>query len=305
EYRASTAAEGLKAAYERGEDDEFVLPTVLGDQQQGPVTIAENDAVLFMNFRADRARELTYPFTDDNFTGFERSQRPALAGFVMLTEYAGDINAACAYPPQSLPNGLGETVSAQGKTQLRIAETEKYAHVTFFFNGGREQPFTGEDRVLVPSPKVATYDLQPEMSAHEVTDKLVERIEQGLYDMVICNYANPDMVGHTGNMAAAIKAAETLDACLQRVVAALEKTGGQCLITADHGNCEQMKDASTGQAHTAHTTFPVPLVYVGPTALTLKDGGRLCDLAPSLLALMGLEQPVDMDGQSLIAAPRG
>ncbi|MDX1587876.1 MAG: 2,3-bisphosphoglycerate-independent phosphoglycerate mutase [Oleiphilaceae bacterium] len=305
DYQAATALEGLEAAYERDENDEFVSATAIHHQGQAPVTVADNDAVLFMNFRADRARELTYPFTDRDFAGFERRVMPRLSGFVMLTEYAGDIDTPCAYPPESLHNGLGEYVSAQGKTQLRIAETEKYAHVTFFFNGGREQPFAGEDRVLVPSPKVATYDLKPEMSAEEVTDKLVERIEQGLYDLVICNYANPDMVGHTGNMAAAIKAAETLDACLERVLAALEKNGGQCLITADHGNCEQMKDASTGQAHTAHTTFPVPLVYAGPRNLTLEDGGRLCDLAPSLLALMGLGQPREMDGRSLIATDRG
>jgi len=300
EHQATTAVGALEAAYERDEDDEFVSATSIHNPNDAPVTIDDGDAVIFMNFRADRARELTQVFVDKSFSGFTRQRHPDLAGFVMLTEYSADLDTPCAYPPESLPNGLGEYVSAQGRKQLRIAETEKYAHVTFFFNGGRENPFDNEDRVLVPSPKVATYDLQPEMSAPEVTDKLVDLLERGVYDLVICNYANPDMVGHTGNMPAAMKAAEALDGCLQRVAAALEKNGGHCLITADHGNCEQMKDADTGQAHTAHTTYPVPLVYLGRDNVSLREGGRLCDLAPSLLALMGLEKPAEMTGESLV-----
>ena len=298
EFRADNASEGLRAAYERGEDDEFVKPTRLQAEGEETVKVAEGDSVLFMNFRADRAREMTRAFVEDDFKGFERHRIP-LSDFVMLTEYAADIETSCAYPPQTLTNSLGEYMANLDRTQLRIAETEKYAHVTFFFSGGREEPFPGEDRILVPSPKVATYDLQPEMSAPEVTDRLVAAIETGHYDLIVCNYANGDMVGHTGKYEAAVKAAECLDQCLARIADALEKVGGQCLITADHGNCEKMRDAETGQAHTAHTTGPVPLVYLGPQAVVLKEGGKLSDVAPTLLTLMHLKVPAEMTGQSL------
>lgn len=299
-YTAASPVEAIDAAYERGENDEFVKATRIQADHEPEAVINDGDAVLFMNFRADRAREMTRAFVDDNFEGFSRRKRPALADFVMLTEYAADIRTSCAYPPEQLTNGLGEYMASQGKTQLRISETEKYAHVTFFFNGGLETPFEGEDRILVPSPKVATYDLKPEMSAPEVTDKLVEAIRSGKYDLVVCNYANGDMVGHTGKLDAAIKAAECLDQCLARVVEALESVGGQALITADHGNCEQMTDPASGQVHTAHTIGPVPLVYVGPRQLSLRDDGALSDVAPSLLALMELQQPEEMTGHSLV-----
>ncbi|OEY65551.1 2,3-bisphosphoglycerate-independent phosphoglycerate mutase [Marinobacter sp. X15-166B] len=303
EFRADTAAQGLAQAYERGENDEFVKPTVIQKAGDPDATINDGDTVIFMNYRADRAREMTRTFVDQAFDGFTRQKHPALAEFVTLTEYAADIDAPCAFPPEQLVNGLGEYMAKLGKTQLRISETEKYAHVTFFFNGGVETPFAGEDRILVPSPNVATYDLQPEMSAPEVTDKLVEAIKSGKYDLVVCNYANGDMVGHTGNFEASVRAAECLDRCVQRVVEALQEVGGQGLITADHGNCEQMTDPESGQAHTAHTIGPVPLVYVGPQQLTLADGGSLSDVAPTLLALMNLEQPSEMTGRSL--ADRG
>ena len=229
-----------------------------------------------------------------------KTKTPQLSDFVMLTEYAADIKTSCAYPPSSLPNTLGEYMANQGKTQLRIAETEKYAHVTFFFSGGREECYEGETRTLVPSPDVATYDLQPEMSAPELTDKLVEAIKSGDHDLIVCNYANGDMVGHTGKLEAAIKAAECLDTCLARVAGAIDTSGGQCLITADHGNAEQMVDPSSGQAHTAHTTLPVPLIYLGPKDISLKSDGKLSDIAPSLLDLMGLDVPSEMSGISLI-----
>jgi len=299
EFHSEDPLTALDQAYERGENDEFVKATRIRAEGQPEGTINDGDSVLFMNFRADRAREMTRTFVDTGFEGFERRKHPQLADFVMLTEYAADIPASCAYPPEQLANGLGEYVARLGKTQLRIAETEKYAHVTFFFNGGLETPFDGEDRILVPSPKVATYDLQPEMSAPEVTDKLVEAIRSGKYDLIVCNYANGDMVGHTGKLDAAIKAAECLDTCVQRVVEALDEVGGEALITADHGNLEQMTDPNSGQVHTSHTIGPVPLVYTGSRNLGLKDDGSLCDIAPTLLTLMGLEQPQEMSGRSL------
>lgn len=295
-FTAATAVEGLQAAYERDENDEFVQATVLGESA---ITLNDGDALLFMNFRADRAREITRAFVETGFDGFKRNKVPELAGFVMLTRYAANIDAPAAYPPVGLPNTLGEYMETLGKTQLRIAETEKYAHVTFFFSGGRENPYGGETRVLVNSPKVATYDLQPEMSAPEVTDKLVDEIHSGKHDLIICNFANCDMVGHTGNFDATVKAVETVDACVGKVIAALEETGSQCLITADHGNAEQMQDPSTGQAHTAHTCERVPLIYSGPKEVELKDG-ILSDLAPTLLVLMGIEQPEEMTGKSLV-----
>ncbi|MEC7432909.1 MAG: 2,3-bisphosphoglycerate-independent phosphoglycerate mutase, partial [Pseudomonadota bacterium] len=256
EFISDDPVAALEQAYERGENDEFVKPTHIRADGEPEGIINDGDAVLFMNFRADRAREMTRTFVEQDFDGFDRRKHPELADFVMLTEYAADIKTSCAYPPEQLANGLGEYMAKQGKTQLRIAETEKYAHVTFFFNGGLETPFEGEDRILVPSPKVATYDLQPEMSAPEVTDKLVEAIKSGKYDLIVCNYANGDMVGHTGKLDAAIKAAEFLDQCVQRVVEALDEVGGEALITADHGNCEQMTDPNSGQVHTSHTIGP-------------------------------------------------
>ncbi|HKM14622.1 MAG TPA: 2,3-bisphosphoglycerate-independent phosphoglycerate mutase [Marinospirillum sp.] len=298
DFNTKTAAAGLEAAYERGENDEFVKATAIGL----PCQIEHDDAVIFMNFRADRAREITRAFTEADFNGFSRRAWPRLSSFVMLTQYAEDIHARAAFPPANLSNTLGEYLANLGKTQLRIAETEKYAHVTFFFSGGKEEPYAGETRMLVPSPPVATYDLQPEMSALEVTDKLVAAIHSGEYDAIICNYANGDMVGHTGDFAATVKAIETLDACVGRVVKALQAVNGQGFITADHGNAEQMLDEVTGQAQTAHTTFPVPLIYIPPKNrnVRLLDGGRLSDLAPTMLKVMGLEQPPEMTGKALI-----
>ncbi len=300
-HRATSAVDALKAAYERGEDDEFVQATAVQAAGEPEAFIGDGDAVIFMNFRADRAREITRALTEGaSFDGFARKRRPAPGGFVMTTEYAASFDLPCAYPPVSMVNSLGEYVAALGKTQLRIAETEKYAHVTFFFSGGREALFDGEERILVPSPDVATYDLKPEMSAFEVTDKLVAAIESGRFDLIVCNYANGDMVGHTGVFEAAVKAVEALDQCLARVEKAVRDAGGDMLITADHGNCEQMVDHEAKQAHTQHTTDPVPLVYVGPRRLALKAGGKLADVAPSLLALMALPQPAEMTGHNLV-----
>lgn len=295
EFTADSAPVGLEAAYARGENDEFVKPTVIGSA--APIT--DGDAVFFMNFRADRARELTKSFVDQPFTGFERKRQPKLAGFVMLTQYAADIQAPCAFPPEPLENVLGEWLAKHGKTQLRISETEKYAHVTFFFSGGREALFEGEERILVPSPDVATYDLQPQMNSTELTDKLVTAIESGKYDVIICNYPNGDMVGHTGVFEAAVKACEAVDQCIGRVVDALRKVGGECLITADHGNAEQMKDHATGQAHTAHTSDPVPFIYVGRHA-SVRSGGILSDVAPTMLHLLGMQQPPQMTGKPIV-----
>ena len=299
-HMATSAAEALEAAYQRGEDDEFVLPTAICAEGEAPALVADDDAVLFMNFRADRARELTRSFLDANFDGFQRNVVPRLSDFVTTTQYAADIPAHCAFPPESLSNVLGEYLALKNMTQLRMAETEKYAHVTFFFSGGREALFPGEDRELIPSPDVATYDLQPQMSAPELTDKLVAAIGSGKYDLIVCNYANGDMVGHTGVYEAAIKAVEALDECLGRVEQALAKAGGQALITADHGNCEQMVDYDSGQNHTQHTTERVPLVYVGQRELSLDPkGGKLADIAPTLLDLMDQPQPAEMTGHSL------
>ncbi|MBU3059212.1 2,3-bisphosphoglycerate-independent phosphoglycerate mutase [Pseudomonas indica] len=296
EHLADTALDGLNAAYERGESDEFVKATAIGS----PVKVEDGDAVIFMNFRADRARELTRAFVEPGFEEFERSRVPALAGFVMLTQYSASIQAPCAFAPEPLTNVLGEYLAKNGKTQLRIAETEKYAHVTFFFSGGREEPFEGEERILIPSPKVATYDLQPEMSAPEVTDRIVEAIEQQRFDVIVVNYANGDMVGHTGVFEAAVKAVECLDTCMGRIVDALDKVGGEALITADHGNVEQMEDETTGQAHTAHTCEPVPFIYVGKRKLHIREGGVLADVAPTMLKLLGLPQPSEMTGRSIV-----
>ena len=298
-YQFDDPIAALEAAYARDESDEFVQATAI--QIDGAsIKMAQGDAVLFMNFRSDRAREITRAFTDADFSGFERTTRPTLSAYVTLTEYASDIDARVAYEPTDMKNSIGEYVANQHLTQLRIAETEKYAHVTFFFSGGQETPFAGEDRTLVPSPQVATYDLQPEMSAPELTDKLCAAIESGQYDLIVCNYANGDMVGHTGDLQAAIQAVECVDHCLARIVASLKLTDGHCLITADHGNVEQMSDHQTGQAHTAHTSELVPLIYVGDKAPNLRQqGGTLSDVSPTLLDLMSLSQPAEMTGKSL------
>ncbi|MBR9885947.1 MAG: phosphoglycerate mutase (2,3-diphosphoglycerate-independent), partial [Oceanospirillales bacterium] len=264
-------------------------------------TVQDGDNVICANFRPDRSREITRCFVEEAFDGFERKACPALADYVMMTEYAASIPASCAYPPAKIHNGLGEYLAGLGKTQLRIAETEKYAHVTFFFNGGEEAVYPGEERILVPSPQVATYDLKPEMSAPEVTDKLVEAILSRKFDLIVCNFANGDMVGHTGKFDAAVKAVETLDQCLSRVLAAMAEVQGETLITADHGNVELMVNPDSGEPHTSHTSWPVALIYDGPRAEQLSlDDGALCDLAPTLLDLLGLEAPGEMTGKSLV-----
>lgn len=293
-YADSVAA--LHAAYARQETDEFISPTRIGEPQR----VADGDVIINMNYRSDRARQITRPFIEPDFDCFERKATPKLAQYVSLTQYNKDFDIPVAYPPERLNNTFGEYISKLGLHQLRIAETEKYAHVTFFFNGGEEQPNEGEDRILVPSPQVATYDLEPEMSAYEVTDRLVEAIEGGTYDAIICNYANGDMVGHTGNFEAAIKAVEVLDVCVGRVVEAARKAGGEVLITADHGNAEKMRDPEIGQAYTAHTTNLVPFIYVGKKAGKLVENGALCDVAPTLLQIMDLPQPNEMTGRSLL-----
>lgn len=298
EFQADTAVAGLQAAYARDENDEFVKATVIRAAGQADAAMEDGDALIFMNFRADRAREITRAFVNADFDGFARKKVVNL-DFVMLTEYAADIKVACAYPPASLANTFGEWMAKHDKTQLRISETEKYAHVTFFFNGGVEEPFKGEERILINSPKVATYDLQPEMSSAELTEKLVAAIKGGKYDTIICNYPNGDMVGHTGVMEAAVKAVEALDHCIDQVTQAVESVGGQLLITADHGNAEQMRDPATGQAHTAHTNLPVPLIYVGNKAVKAVNGGKLSDIAPTMLSLMGMEIPQEMTGKPL------
>lgn len=291
---AETALEALEAAYERGENDEFVLPTVIGEYDG----VAEGDVVLFINFRADRAREMTKAFVSEGFDGFERN-RIKLADYVCMTEYMEGLPVSVAFPPATLERLLANELADAGLSQLRIAETEKYAHVTFFFNGGEETPFPGEERILVPSPKVATYDLQPEMSAPEVTEKLVDAIRSKRFDVIICNIANGDMVGHTGVWEAALKAVEAVDDCLSQVRAAVDDAGGEMLVTADHGNIELMRDVVSGQNHTAHTTFTVPLVFHGREA-RFTDTGSLRDIAPTMLALLGLDKPEEMTGKSLL-----
>ena len=300
DYQFDSAVAALHAAYARNESDEFVKPSAILQGGQ-VVKMAAGDGVLFMNFRADRARELSRAFIDPGFTGFKRQAQPALQSFVTLTQYADNILTPCAFGPSVVTNSLGEYVAKLGKSQLRLAETEKYAHVTFFFSGGREAEYAGETRRLVPSPRVATYDLQPEMSAQQVTDECITGITGGDYDLIICNFANGDMVGHTGNLNAAIQAVEFVDSCIGRIVDALSSVGGHCLITADHGNVEQMTDPSTGQAHTAHTSERVPLIYVGSETIQLaQSAGKLTDVAPTLLAIMHLPAPPEMTGHSLV-----
>lgn len=295
EFTADSPLAGLEEAYARNENDEFVQATVIGEK----AAIEDGDAVLFLNFRADRAREITYAFTDVDFDGFKRNSTPDIS-FVTLTEYAANITAPAAFPSESLNNTLGEWLSTHDKTQLRISETEKYAHVTFFFNGGIEDEFKGEVRTLIKSPAVATYDLQPEMSSAELTEKLTAAIRSQEYDVIICNYPNGDMVGHTGVYEAAVKACEAVDSSIGEVIEALKEVDGECLITADHGNAEQMIDPETGGVHTAHTNLPVPFIYFGRPA-TMQKGGRLCDIAPTMLDLMGMEIPSEMTGTPLIS----
>ena len=299
EYTSTNAVEALYDAYMRDENDEFVKATAITNEQNQTIKINDDDALIFMNFRADRARQFTRSFTDKEFNGFNKQRAPKLSEFVMLTEYAADIETSCAFPPEKLNNVLGEWLEKHNKTQLRISETEKYAHVTFFFSGGREDTFAGEDRILIPSPQVATYDLQPEMNAEKLTDELIGAIQSSKYDLIVCNYPNGDMVGHTGKFDAAVQACEAVDKSIGRVIDALANTNGECLITADHGNAEQMLNPESGQAHTAHTCEPVPLIYVGRKAIP-NTTGTLSDIAPTLLYLMGLEQPKEMTGHPLM-----
>jgi len=303
-HHAEDPFEALQTAYARGETDEFVQPTLIGNQTM----IQTGDVVLFMNFRADRARQLSHAFVDARFEHFQRNARPELQRFITMTPYATDLgthsddqSVRSAFGPHSIVNSIGEHLSKLGKTQLRIAETEKYAHVTFFFSCGREQPYPGEDRILVASPKVATYDLEPEMSAREITDNLIRVIAEDSFDFIICNFANGDMVGHTGDFTAAKRAVETIDDCIGRIKKAIDQSGSECLITADHGNVERMFDLTTHQRHTAHTSELVPLVYVGPTTKHLASNGTLADVAPTLLALMRIDIPSEMTGRSLLA----
>lgn len=306
-YDAIVAGEGprftdpqaaIADAYANKVTDEFIVPAVVGDYSG----MTDGDGVLCFNFRADRVREILGAMLDPAFDGFARKRKVKVAAAVGMTQYSEDLDKLMAtiFPPQSFPNILGEVVANAHRTQLRMAETEKYPHVTYFLNGGREEPFEGEDRIMVPSPKVATYDLQPEMSAPELTDKAVEAIKSGKYDMIVLNFANPDMVGHTGSIPAAVKAVETVDAGLGKIAKAIEQMGGALLVTADHGNAEMMVDPKTGGPHTAHTLNPVPLILLGAgNRLTVKEG-RLADIAPTLLELMGLPKPVEMTGHSLL-----
>ena len=292
---------GIQASYDQDVTDEFVLPTVVEKDGAPVATIKENDSVIFFNFRPDRAREITRTFCDDMFDGFDRGERIKTT-FVCFTEYDVTIeNKQVAFVKEEITNTFGEFLAKNGKKQARIAETEKYAHVTFFFNGGVEEPNEGEDRILVKSPKVATYDLKPEMSAYEVCDKLVDAIKSETYDVIIINFANPDMVGHTGVENAAIKAIEAVDECVGKTVEAIKEVNGQMFICADHGNAEQLIDETTGEPFTAHTTNPVPFILVNADpAYKLREGGCLADIAPTLIELMGMEQPKEMTGKSLL-----
>ena len=301
---ATDPQSAIQNAYDRGENDEFVVPTRIANKNRPAVLLEDGDAVLMMNFRSDRAREISHAFLDPEqgpnaFKGFVRTFRPRLSGFFTLTQYETTLStAAVGFPPRRSERILGEEFSRLGLKQLRAAETEKYAHVTYFFNGGVETPFAGEDRLLIPSPKVATYDEKPEMSAPELTDEVIKRVESEKYDFILINYANPDMVGHTGRFQPAVKAIETVDRCLGRLAKAVLARGGEMLITSDHGNADCMIEITTGAAHTAHTNNPGPLLYLGRKA-TLENG-RLCDVAPTILRLMSLPQPAEMDGTSLV-----
>ncbi len=299
--RFPDARSAISGAYARDLTDEFVEPSVIGNY----AGVKDGDGVLCFNFRADRVREILGAMLDPSFAGFPRKRMVHFAAAVGMTQYSDDLDKLMQtiFPAETFPNILGEVTSAANRTQLRLAETEKYPHVTYFLNGGREKPFPGEDRIMVPSPKVATYDLQPEMSAPELTAKVVDAIDLGKYDLIVLNYANPDMVGHTGSLPAAIKAVETVDAGLGRIADAIQRAGGALLVTADHGNCEMMRDPVTGGPHTSHTTGPVPLMLLGGGDVSLADG-RLADLAPTLLDLMQLRKPTDMTGVSLLRPPK-
>jgi len=298
-FTADSALDALDLAYQRGESDEFVLATSIIPQGEEAVQMEDGDVMIFMNYRSDRARQITRPFIEDNFEAFKRERRFKLAQFVSLTEYSSKFDVPVAFPPERLTNVFGEYISNLGLRQLRIAETEKYAHVTFFFNGGAEDPFPDEDRILINSPDVATYDLQPEMNAPKLTEKFIAAVNSEQYDVIICNFANPDMVGHTGNEEATIEAIEALDKFVDQISEAILNVGGEVLITADHGNAELMLNEKTGQAHTAHTCNPVPFVYLGRDAV-MAESGALSDIAPTMLYLMGLETPPEMNGRSLV-----
>ncbi|WP_216782163.1 2,3-bisphosphoglycerate-independent phosphoglycerate mutase [Candidatus Profftia tarda] len=298
EFRAENAVSGLEDAYDRDENDEFVKSTVIRGTGEPDAIMQDGDALIFMNFRADRARQITHAFVKSDFKDFPRNKVVSLSNFVMLTEYAADIKAACAYRSSSLKNTFGEWLMKHNKTQLRISETEKYAHVTFFYNGGIEKRFKGEDRILINSPKVATYDLKPEMSSAELTAELIAAINSTKYDAIICNYPNGDMVGHTGIYDATVKAIEILDECIGQVVKAVNSIDGQLLITADHGNAELMRDQFTGSPYTAHTNLPVPLIYIGKPAKSI-NGGKLSDIAVTMLTMMNMKVPKDMTGKQL------
>ncbi|MSQ80646.1 MAG: 2,3-bisphosphoglycerate-independent phosphoglycerate mutase [Candidatus Methylopumilus sp.] len=297
---ATNASNAIHEAYKKEETDEFMKPTSIHDSDKKATTIKDGDTVVFMNYRSDRARQITEALLQDNFSHFTRKKKINITDYFTLTQYDQNDKKSCAiFKYVSIKNSFGEYISKLGLKQLRIAETEKYPHVTFFFNGGNENVYEGEDRILIPSPQVATYDLKPEMSAFEVAEKLTQAIHSKKYQAIICNFANADMVGHTGDLGAAIKAMEALDQCIGQVVNAMESIGGEVIITADHGNAETMKDYKNKQAHTQHTTNVVPFLYVGRKA-HIKPNGRLCDIVPTLLHLMGEEQPSEMTGQNLI-----
>lgn len=304
EYRSSDPFIAVERAYARGETDEFIKPSVIGGPGEPAVTVADGDVMVFANYRADRARQLARAMTKPGFGAFARARWPRLAAFISLTDYKANYDFPVAFPAAHPNNVFGEYIAALGLKQLRIAETEKYAHVTFFFNGGKEAALPGEDRILVPSPQVATYDLKPEMSVFEVTERLLRAINRRQYDAIICNFANADMVGHTGDFEATVSAVEAIDQCLGRIIDCARRVGGELMITADHGNAEQLRAYTTekikAQAHTAHTSNPVPLIYAGRPAEFLPGAGALCDIAPSLLNIMGLPQPAEMTGRCLL-----
>ena len=295
-FTANNAIQAIELAYSRGETDEFVQPTLIDPAG----IIHDGDGILFMNFRADRARQLTHTLLDPDFNHFNRRITPKISHFMSMTQYAANLPTEVIFPIKQLKNVLGSYLAEQGLRQFRIAETEKYAHITFFLNGGLESPFPGEDRVLIPSPKIATYDLQPEMSAIPVTEQLCTAIVSQKYDFIVVNFANPDMLGHTGIFNAAVHAIETIDTCLNKIIKSLQKVGGEAIITADHGNAECMFDEQTQQPHTAHTQELVPFLYVGRRAMIIKQKGILADIAPSILYLMGLPKPAEMSGEPLV-----
>lgn len=304
DYRSGDPFIAVDMAYARNESDEFIRPTAITKPGEAPVIVDDGDVIIFANYRADRARQLARAFTKPEFKAFERERAPKLAAFVSLTSYKASYEFPVAFPPVKLNNVFGEYISNLGLKQLRIAETEKYAHVTFFFNGGEEHPFKGEDRILIPSPHVETYDKRPEMSADEITERLIDAINSQQYNAIICNYANADMVGHTGDFKATISAVETIDKCLARVIECAQKAGSEIIITADHGNAEQLKAYTTekikSQSHTAHTNNPVPLIYIGRPAEFLPGAGSLSDISPTLLHIMGIPKPEEMTGTSLL-----